>query len=148
MHGVNTLLPGKQRFTLQYFKNWKAEASGTQNANTDKGGYLPEINSSSRVRGDKTRSGGSGSQGPKNRSRVEPTTGHNSMRGSKKGNRSFGEGNVYYSMERPGSKKMFRDDTDLVGAHMTSGKGKRESTEHSVQSPSFIEEISGGSAFD
>ena len=53
------------------------------------------------------------------------------MRGSKKGNRSFGEGNIYYSMERPGNKKMFRDDTDLLG-QLHSGKNKRESTEHSA----------------
>ena len=42
---------------------------------------------------------------------------------------------------------MFRDDNDLVGL-VNSGKQKKESTEHSAHSPSFIEEISGGSAFD
>ena len=54
---------------------------------------------------------------------------------------------MYYSVERPSNKKMFKDDNDLVG-QMNSGKGKKESTEHSEHDPSFIEEISGGSAFD
>ena len=42
---------------------------------------------------------------------------------------------------------MFKDDNDLVGS-INTRKYKRESTEHSAHSPSFIEEISGGSAFD
>ena len=123
-HGINTLLPSKQRFTLQYFKNWKGEAGGTTVQQYGATSNDHETNSSRRGVRDRDRAkSGESARASKNKSRQETHqhTGHSSVRGSKRGNRSFGEGNIYYSVERPNSKKMFRDDNDLVGL-INSGK--------------------------